>query len=224
MLAKLYQLPLVCVWLSFWTSLGIPFMICNVGIVIVPISWVLVRIKWVTKCDVFRTVESSLCWSWNSSTLATCWKELTHLKRPWCWERLKARGEGDDRGWDGWMASPTQWTWVEQTVGVGEGQGSLACCSSWGLKRVRQDWATELKFSVGTIFLWLSTEKKIKSTSWELWVKLYLGQTEDTVWETAPQITLRNCFEEVRERSVLYTILVKEGMCSQTYILAEACC
>ena len=40
------------------------------------------------------------------------WDELTHLKRPWCWERLKVRGEGDDRGWDGWMASPTQWTWV----------------------------------------------------------------------------------------------------------------
>ena len=39
-------------------------------------------------------------------------KELTHLKRPWCWERLRAGGEGDDRGWDGWMASPTQWTWV----------------------------------------------------------------------------------------------------------------
>ena len=39
-------------------------------------------------------------------------KELTHLKRPWCWERVKAGGEGDDRGWDGWKASPTQWTWV----------------------------------------------------------------------------------------------------------------
>ena len=39
-------------------------------------------------------------------------EELTHLKRPWCWVRLKAWGEGDDRGWDGWMASPTQWTWV----------------------------------------------------------------------------------------------------------------
>ena len=39
-------------------------------------------------------------------------KELTHLERPWCWERLKAGGEGDDRGWDGWVASPTQWTWV----------------------------------------------------------------------------------------------------------------
>ena len=52
------------------------------------------------------------CWSWNSNTLATWCEELTHLKRPWCWERLKAGGDGDDRGWDGWIASPTQWTWV----------------------------------------------------------------------------------------------------------------
>ena len=51
------------------------------------------------------------CWSWNSNTLATWCEELTHWKRPWCWERLKV-GEGDDRGWDGWMASLTQWTWV----------------------------------------------------------------------------------------------------------------
>ena len=45
------------------------------------------------------------CWSWSSNILATWWKELTHLKRPWCWERLKAGGEGDDREWDemvGW--------------------------------------------------------------------------------------------------------------------------
>ena len=52
------------------------------------------------------------CWSWNSSTLATWFKELTPWKRPWCWKRLKAGGEGDKRGWDGWMASLTQWTWV----------------------------------------------------------------------------------------------------------------
>ena len=50
------------------------------------------------------------CWSWN--TLATWCEELTHFKRPWCWERLKAGGEGDDRGWDSWMVSLTQWTWV----------------------------------------------------------------------------------------------------------------
>ena len=43
--------------------------------------------------------------------------ELTHCKRPWCWEGLEAGGEGDDRGWDGWMASPTQWTWVSVDSG-----------------------------------------------------------------------------------------------------------
>ena len=57
------------------------------------------------------------CWSWSSDTLATWCKELTHWKRPWCWERLRAGREGDDRGWDGWMASPTQWTWVWANYG-----------------------------------------------------------------------------------------------------------
>ena len=52
----------------------------------------------------------------------------------WCWERLKAGGEGDDRGWDGWMASLTWCTWFEYALGVGEGQGSLACCSPWDCK------------------------------------------------------------------------------------------
>ena len=41
------------------------------------------------------------CWNWNSNTLATWCKELTHWKRPWCWERLRAGGKRDDRGWDG---------------------------------------------------------------------------------------------------------------------------
>ena len=44
-------------------------------------------------------------------------EELTHWKRPWCWERLRARGEGGDRGWDSWMASSTQWTWVSASSG-----------------------------------------------------------------------------------------------------------
>ena len=46
------------------------------------------------------------------NTLATSCEELTHWKRPWCWEGLGAGGGGDDRGWSGWMASPTRWTWV----------------------------------------------------------------------------------------------------------------
>ena len=57
------------------------------------------------------------CWSWSSNSLATWCKELTHWKRPWCWERLKAGGEGDDRGQDGWMASLTRWTWVWASSG-----------------------------------------------------------------------------------------------------------
>ena len=56
------------------------------------------------------------------STLATWYKEPIHWKRPWFWERLKAGGEGDDRGWDGWTASLTQWDEFEQALGAGEGQ------------------------------------------------------------------------------------------------------
>ena len=75
-----------------------------------------------------------LMWSWNSNTLATSCEELTHWKRPWCFEGLRAGGEGDDRGWDGWMASSTPWTWVWVDSGVGDGQGGLVCCDSWGRK------------------------------------------------------------------------------------------
>ena len=59
-----------------------------------------------------NTLWNKWCWSWSSNTLATWWEELTHWKRSWCWGRMKAGGEGVDRGWDGSMASPTQWTWV----------------------------------------------------------------------------------------------------------------
>ena len=80
------------------------------------------------------------CWSWSSNTLATWCKELTHWKRLWCWERLRAGGEGGDRGWDGWMASLTQQTRVWANSGDSEGQGSMTCCSPRG-RRVGQDWA-----------------------------------------------------------------------------------
>ena len=67
------------------------------------------------KGDHFLSVHwKDWCWSWNSNTLAIWYKELTQWKITWCWERFKVGGEGDDRGWDGWMASPTRWTrvWV----------------------------------------------------------------------------------------------------------------
>ena len=74
------------------------------------------------------------CWSWNSITLATSWEELTHWKRPWCWEILIAGGEGDDRGWDGWMASLTQWTWVSMNSGSWWWTGRPGVLQSWGRK------------------------------------------------------------------------------------------
>ena len=82
----------------------------------------------------------------NSNILAT-WCELTHLKRPWCWERLRA-GEGDDRGWDGWMTSPTQWIWVWANSRSWWWTGRPGVLQSMGSQRVGHDWATELNWLV----------------------------------------------------------------------------
>ena len=87
-----------------------------------------------------------MSWSWNFNTLATWWEEPTHLKRPWCWERLKMGGEGDDRGWDGWMASPMRWTWVWVGSVSWWCTGKSGVLQSTGWQKVRHDWATELKW------------------------------------------------------------------------------
>ena len=86
------------------------------------------------------------CWSVNSNTLATWCEKLTHWKRLWCWEGLGAGGEGDDRGWDGWMASPTQWTWVWVDSGSWWWTGRPGVLRFIGSQRVGHDWATELSW------------------------------------------------------------------------------
>ena len=86
------------------------------------------------------------CRSWNSNTLATWCEELAHWKRHWCWERLKVGGEGDDRGWDGWMALPTQWTWVWVNSGSWWWTGRPGVMRVTGSQRVGHDWATELNW------------------------------------------------------------------------------
>ena len=75
-------------------------------------------------------------------------KELTHLKIPWCWERLRAGGEGVDRGWDGWMVSPTQWTWVWVNSRRKWRTGKLGMLQSMGLHSWTQpsDWTIEGRF------------------------------------------------------------------------------
>ena len=85
------------------------------------------------------------CWRWNSNTLATWCEELTHLKRPWCWERLRV-GEEDDRGWDGWMASLTPWTWVWVGSGSWWWSGRPVVLQFMESQRVRHFWVTELNW------------------------------------------------------------------------------
>ena len=97
------------------------------------------------------------CWRWSSNTLATWCKELTHWKRPWCWERLKAGGEGDNRGWDGWMTSLTQWTWVWASSRSWWWTGQPGVLQSMGLQGVGHDWVTELK--------WTKEEKHLTNNS-----------------------------------------------------------
>ena len=94
------------------------------------------------------------CWSWNPDTLATCWKELTHWKRPWCWERLKAGEEEDDRGWDGWMTSLSKWTWVCINSRNLSWTGRPGVLWSMGSQRLGHDWATELNWMFCRILQW----------------------------------------------------------------------
>ena len=98
-------------------------------------------------------------WRWNSNPLATSCEELTQWKRPWCWERLRA-GEGDDRGWDGWMASPTRWTWVWVDSRSWWWTGRPDVLWFMVLQRVGHDWATELN--------WTELNKTTGRNQWDL--------------------------------------------------------
>ena len=86
-------------------------------------------------------------------------QKLTPWKNSWCWERLKAGGEGDDRG-TGWMASPTQWTWVWASPRVGDVQESLTCFSPWGCKESdtteRLNWLTDALSHIWAMYMLLS--------------------------------------------------------------------
>ena len=99
------------------------------------------------------------CWSWNSNTLATWCGELTHVRRPWCWERLRAGGEGDNRWWDGWMASLTQWTWVWVDSGswwwTGR-PGVLQLVGSQTVKTQQSDWTALQNFVFSQTSTWIS--------------------------------------------------------------------
>ena len=105
------------------------------------------RVPWTARRSVLGVHWKDWCWNWNSNTLATWCEELTHWKRPCCWERFRAGGKGDNRGWDGWMASPTQWTWVWMDSGSWWWTGRPGMLQFMGLQRVGHDWANELNWT-----------------------------------------------------------------------------
>ena len=107
--------------------------------------------------------SEELMQSWNSNTLATSCEKLTHWKRLWCWEGLGAGGEGNDRGWDCWMASPTQWTWVWVNSGSWWWTGRPGVLQFMGSQRVEYDWGTELN--------WINDNFIIKIVVFYLWAK-----------------------------------------------------
>ena len=94
---------------------------------------------------------------WRRSALGVLWKETPilwppHVKswligKDWRWEGLGAGGEGNDRGWDGWMASPTRWMWVWANSGSWWWIGRPGMLRFMGLQRVRHDWAIELNWT-----------------------------------------------------------------------------
>ena len=110
------------------------------------------RIPWTarSKQSILKEIspEYSLegCWSWSSNTLTTWCEELAHWKRPWYWERSKAGGEGGDRGWDGWMASPTQWAWVLASSRSWWWTGKLGVLQSMGSEQL--NWLRGTKIHV----------------------------------------------------------------------------
>ena len=100
--------------------------------------------------------------------LATSCEELTHWKRLWCWEGLGAGGEGDDRGWDGWMASWSRWTWVWVNSGSWWWTGRPGVLRFMGSQRIGHNWATELNW---TEYIYFSATLSIcPSLSFPSWV------------------------------------------------------
>ena len=87
----------------------------------------------------------------ETNTLTTWCEELTHWKRSWCWEKSKAGGEGDNRGWDDWMAPLTRWTWVWALSGSWWRTGKPGVLQSMGLQRVGYNWATERNWTGGLL-------------------------------------------------------------------------
>ena len=139
----------------------------------------LLRVPWTARSNQSVLKEISPEYSLEGPMLKLKLQYFGHLmrsydsfKRPWCWERLKAGGEGDNRRWDGWMTSLTQWVWASSGSWWWTGKPDVLW--SMGSQRVRHNWGTELKeikvlkgrkvFSINLITSW--TLKNVEGEEW----------------------------------------------------------
>ena len=138
-----------------------------------------------------------------SNYLATWCEELTPWKRPWCWERLRAGGEGDDRGWDGWMASLTRWTWV--WVDSGSWWWEAWCAAVHGVTKSRtrlSDW-TELNWiGYGKILKEQTRQFLIEKTQTILRILIrgYLIHKIDYMGDGENKKSHRGCWKKLKMR------------------------
>ena len=132
---------------------------------------------------------------------------MTHWKRLWCWEGLGAGGEGDDRGWDGWMASLTRWTWVWVNSRSWWWTGRPGVLWFMGLQRFRHDWATELNWSILSV-------KEVKGLRNQRYTGYLIWKITWLWWERSLFPTFSVTEENLDEnfRWNLDAPFVKEGM------------
>ena len=131
-------------WWRFWTMVLDKTLEINLGCTEIKLVNIKGNQSWIF---IGRTDTEEL-------TLATWCEELTHWKRPCCWERLKVGGEGDDRGWDGWKALLTQRTWVWASSESWWWTGKPGVLQSMGSQRFRHEWAnTHASFSIQDRFV-----------------------------------------------------------------------
>ena len=123
---------------------------------------------------------------------ASC-EELTHWKRLWCWEGLGAGGEGDDRGWDGWMASLTRWMWVWVNSRSWWWTGRPGVLRFMGLQRVGHDWATDLIWSDLMCFKPIQPLEDNKAI---LFCSLWVSASSCSCYNLSPNFEIP-CFDSV---------------------------
>ena len=163
--------------------------------------------------------------------MATWCKELTHLKRPWCWERLRAGREGDDRGWDSWMASPTQWTWVWVDSGSWWWTERPGVLWFMGSQRVGHDWATELnwtEWSSGFPYL-LQFKSEFGKKEFMIWATVSFWSCFCWLYRVSPSLAAKNIVNLISILTIWscpcvesFPVLLEEGVCyDQCILLAE---